>query len=135
MSVRVLPLVALILLAAAVAADGATRRQDVTVSGVRLVPTRVGHVVVQAQVRNEGGSAVQGAVRFQVTPDGGPTHVMVQSFGALAPGRRTRVQSGEFPTAANQGRGELYRLRVDVIADLPAVAVATPRPDLPRRSR
>lgn len=119
-------LLLLLLLATTVAAEAAPRRQDVTVTGVRFLPTGVGHVTIQAEVRNHGESPVQGAVLFQVTPDGGPTHVMVQSFGALAPGRTVSVRSGELPAAANRGRGELYRMRIEVIPDLPDVAVVTP---------
>lgn len=119
-------LLLLLLLATTLAADATPRRQDVTVTGVRFVPTRVGHVSVHAVVRNHGESPVQGALRFQVTPDGGPTHVMIQSFGALAPGRTVSVASGDLPAAANTGRGELYRMRIDVIADPPAVAGVTP---------
>lgn len=35
------------------------------------------------------------------------------------------------PAAADRGRGELYRMRIEVIPDLPAVAVVSP-PDRPR---
>lgn len=123
---RLLPLLVLILLATSVAAEAGPRREDVTVSGIRLVPTRDGHVVVHAELRNVGVSPVQGAVRFQVTPDGGRTHVMVQSFGTLGPGRATSVRSDKVPAAPQEGRGEFYRLRVEVIPDLPTVAAATP---------